>query len=113
MNVDEESLKKALLTNKKNKGFFISITFHFMSKNNHTCVQIMFHCALYLLHVLYCILCMCYVNTYAYIRQCIYCALDALYIIHLHLIFLQIFSKCHANFFAIFLSFLIFFLDFG
>jgi hypothetical protein len=63
----------------------------------------MFLCAPYLLYVLYYIIIVrvgqLYVDTYICIGQYIYCVLDALYIIHLYLLLLQIFSKCYTEIF--------------
>jgi hypothetical protein len=47
-----------------------------------------------------------YVDIYLCIRQYIFCVLDALYIINLYLILLQIFNKCHTKLFNIFVYFL-------
>jgi hypothetical protein len=69
-----------------------------------TQVQIMFLYTPYLLYYLYCIIIVrvgqLYIDTYLCIGQYICCVIDALYIIHLYLILLQIFSKCHTNFFC-------------
>jgi hypothetical protein len=68
--------------------------------------QLMILFAPYLLYVIYCIIIICikqlYVNTCLCIRQYICCTLDALYIIHLYLMLLEIFRKYHTNFFYIF-----------
>jgi hypothetical protein len=69
----------------------------------------MFIYAQYLLYyLLYCIIIVhvgqLYMHTYLFIGQYICCVLDTSHIIYLYLILLQIFSKCHANFFNIFLS---------
>jgi hypothetical protein len=57
--------------------------------------------------------CMCWIIICVHISmywKYMYCVLDALYVIHLYLILLQIFSKCHTKLFDIFQS--IFFLIF-
>jgi hypothetical protein len=80
----------------------MSITKHFISTNYHPLVQVIFIYVSYFLYVLYCIIIVhvekLYVDTYLYIEQHICYALDTLYIIHLYLILLQIFSNSQTNF---------------
>jgi hypothetical protein len=72
----------------------------------------MFLYTLYLLYVLYCIIIICVGLLYIYIYVDIYlciCVLNALYIIYLYLILLQIFNKWHTKFSDIFSLIFIFF----